>query len=55
MSLQDKIELKKAKIGVVGLGYVGLPLALLCGQKDYQVIGIDYDEKKVASLESGDS
>lgn len=43
------------KIGVVGLGYVGLPLAILAGIKGYDVLGIDLDKKKVASLLSGNS
>jgi UDP-N-acetyl-D-glucosamine dehydrogenase len=47
MSLSDK------KIAVIGLGYVGLPLAALCAKKGYQVVGLDSDEKIVASLEAG--
>lgn len=39
-------------IAVVGLGYVGLPLALLADKKGYHVIGIDQDEKKIKLLES---
>jgi len=46
---------ESAKIGVVGLGYVGLPLAILAGIKGYDVLGIDLDKKKVASLLSGSS
>ncbi|RSL28881.1 nucleotide sugar dehydrogenase [Salibacterium salarium] len=38
------------KVGVVGLGYVGLPLALLFLQKGYQMIGIDIDENKLNNL-----
>ena len=44
-----------AKIGVVGLGYVGLPLAILAGINGYDVLGIDLDKKKVATLLSGNS
>jgi len=44
-----------ARIGVVGLGYVGLPLAILAGVKGYDVLGIDLDKKKVATLLSGSS
>ena len=41
------------KIAVIGLGYVGLPLAALCAKKGYQVVGLDSNEKIVASLEAG--
>ena len=41
---------RRAKVAVIGLGYVGLPLALLVDSRDYEVIGIDIDEKKVERL-----
>jgi UDP-N-acetyl-D-glucosamine dehydrogenase len=41
------------KVTVVGLGYVGLPLALLADKKGYQTIGLDIDERKVDSLKAG--
>ena len=44
--LINKLENKKAKICVIGLGYVGLPLSILLSQKGYEVLGIDIDEKK---------
>lgn len=37
-------------VAVVGLGYVGLPVALLCARKGYRVIGIDHDARKIESL-----
>jgi UDP-N-acetyl-D-glucosamine dehydrogenase len=40
----------KNKITVVGLGYVGLPLALLAGRKGYQVVGVDRDDNKVKKI-----
>lgn len=40
-------------VGVVGLGYVGVPLVNLAARKGYQVIGIDVDEAKIAGLKSG--
>ena len=40
-------------VAIVGLGYVGLPLALLADKKGYQVIGIDQDEKKVMLIKNG--
>ncbi|MBS3899322.1 MAG: nucleotide sugar dehydrogenase [Dethiobacter sp.] len=43
------------KIGVVGLGYVGLPLAMLAGIKGCDVLGIDLNKQKVATLLSGSS
>lgn len=41
------------RITVVGLGYVGLPLALLAAKKGYEVTGIDLDEKKIAYINAG--
>ena len=51
--LAGKIKSKKAKIGVVGLGYVGLPLAHAFAEKGFQVTGMDIDQKKIQSLEKG--
>ncbi len=45
----------KKKVFVVGLGYVGLPLAILARSKDYDVVGIDLDTQKVAKIQSGQS
>ena len=42
-----------ASVAVVGLGYVGLPLALLAARKGHRVVGIDVSEKKVASIRGG--
>ena len=53
MSLLKKIDNKTARIGVIGLGYVGLPLAVEFVNAGYEVIGIDIDEKKVNSINSG--
>lgn len=47
--------LYQQKIGVIGLGYVGLPLLLLAAYKGYSVLGIDLDEERIASLENGKS
>lgn len=41
------------KIAVIGLGYVGLPLACLCSEKGYEVYGIDTDTKKVDAINNG--
>ncbi|CUS98025.1 UDP-glucose/GDP-mannose dehydrogenase family, NAD binding domain, partial [Candidatus Kryptonium thompsonii] len=50
MQLEEKIIKKKAKIGVVGLGYVGLPLAVEYASKGFTTIGIDIDKSKVEKL-----
>jgi len=46
-SLLDKIKNKKAQIGIIGLGYVGLPLAREFLNKGFKVIGFDIDIEKV--------
>jgi UDP-N-acetyl-D-glucosamine dehydrogenase len=51
--LQEKIEQKKARIGIVGLGYVGVPLALRILDAGFDVVGYDIDLKKVRALTSG--
>jgi len=55
MELLKKIENKQAKIGVVGLGYVGLPLLMEFVEEGFVTIGFDIDDKKVDSLNSGTS
>lgn len=45
--LKDKIKNKRAKIGVIGLGYVGLPLAVEFARKGFFTMGIDTDDAKV--------
>ncbi|MBZ5605086.1 MAG: UDP-N-acetyl-D-glucosamine dehydrogenase, partial [Acidobacteriia bacterium] len=51
--LRAKIESHQARVGVVGLGYVGLPLAVEFAHAGFHVTGIDIDEKKIAALNSG--
>ena len=53
--LRQKIETRKARTGVVGLGYVGLPLAVELAHAGFSVIGIDIDQAKVDSLNRGES
>src|SRR5262245_37382036 len=53
--LITKIQTHKAKIGVVGLGYVGLPLVLRFGEEHFPVIGFDVDPEKVRKLNAGES
>lgn len=55
MSIIEKIKNKNAKIGVVGLGYVGLPLLLRFSAEQFEVIGFDIDSTKVEKLNSGES
>lgn len=55
MSLETKIEDKSAKIGVIGLGYVGLPLAVEYAAVGYNVLGIDVSEEKVSKLNRGEN
>ena len=53
MSLIEKINDRTAKIGVIGLGYVGLPLAIEFTNAGYNVTGIDVDHSKVKFINSG--
>jgi UDP-N-acetyl-D-glucosamine dehydrogenase len=53
--LKTRVETREARIGVIGLGYVGLPLALLYSEAKFRVTGFDIDQKKVATLTSGGS
>lgn len=50
-----KIQNKSAVIGIIGLGYVGLPLALEYALKGFKTLGFDIDEKKIPILNSGKS
>ena len=50
-----RIEAREARIGVIGLGYVGLPLALLFSEEKFPVTGFDVDARKVATLVEGGS
>jgi len=53
--LSLKIDDRSARVGVVGLGYVGLPLAVELAAAGFEVIGFDIDEEKVRSIEAGSS
>jgi UDP-N-acetyl-D-glucosamine dehydrogenase len=52
-ALESKLRNKTANIGVVGLGYVGLPLAIEFAKKGFHAVGIDLDKTKIASLQKG--
>ncbi len=49
--LREKIKQKKAKIGIIGLGYVGLPLAIEFARKGYSVHGVDLDQNKIKLIQ----
>ena len=51
----ERLSARTATIGVIGLGYVGLPLSLLLAEAGFNVTGFDIDEKKVTDLEAGRS
>jgi UDP-N-acetyl-D-glucosamine dehydrogenase len=52
---KSKFEDKTAKLAVIGLGYVGLPLAVEYGKAGFKVVGIDIDSQKVDQINSGSS
>ncbi|HEU4937090.1 MAG TPA: nucleotide sugar dehydrogenase [Vicinamibacterales bacterium] len=54
-TLLKKIEQRNARVGIVGLGYVGLPLAVELGKAGFHVTGIDLDDRKIRSINSGQS
>ena len=51
--LKGRIEARDARIGVIGLGYVGLPLSIEFTKIGHAVVGFDLDEKKISSLSEG--
>jgi UDP-N-acetyl-D-glucosamine dehydrogenase len=53
--LKSRIDARKARVGIIGLGYVGLPLALLYSEQKFPVTGFDIDQKKVDTLAQGGS
>lgn len=54
-SLVTQFKERKAVIGIVGLGYVGLPLALRFSEEKFKVVGFDIDEFKVNKIKNGES
>lgn len=55
VALDKKIRDKTARVGVVGLGYVGLPLAVAFARRGFKVVGIENNPRRVASLRRGRS
>lgn len=55
MSLTNRIAAKSARVGVIGLGYVGLPLAVTTAKAGFPVTGFDVDSSKMVRLNAGES
>ena len=53
--LEKKIKSRTAVVGIIGMGYVGLPLAVELGREGFEVIGIDIDSGRVSRINSGKS
>jgi UDP-N-acetyl-D-glucosamine dehydrogenase len=53
--LKSKIQRRQARVGIIGLGYVGLPLALLFSEQKFKITGFDIDQRKVDTLAQGGS
>ena len=53
--LKHKMESREARIGIIGMGYVGLPLALLFSGERFRVTGFDIEQEKVTTLNAGGS
>jgi len=53
--LGEKIRAREARVGIVGLGYVGLPLAVEFAKAGFSVTGIDLSDSKTAQINAGDS
>lgn len=53
--IRERIEAREAVIGVVGLGYVGLPIAVAFAEAGFRVAGVDLDKERVRAIDSGRS
>src|SRR6202045_3170881 len=51
----ERVQERAARVGIIGLGYVGLPLALLFSEGGFRVTGFDIDAEKVTRLNAGES
>ena len=51
--LKNRIDARTAEVGIIGLGYVGLPLALLYSEQKFPVTGFDIDQRKIDTLANG--
>ena len=50
-AFDDRIATREAKIGIVGLGYAGLPLAMAFGEAGFSVTGVDLNSERVLAIE----
>src|SRR5882757_9133826 len=51
--LKSRMDTRKAQVGIIGLGYVGLPLSLLYSEQKFPATGFDIDQRKIDTLASG--
>ena len=49
----EKLQNKTAKIGILGMGYVGIPLGLEFAKRQFEVLGFDKDQKRIDDINSG--
>ncbi len=54
-SLSEKITHRTARVGVIGLGYVGLPLALACARAEFSTVGLEVNEQRARDINAGHS
>jgi len=54
-TLIEKLKTRKAKVGIIGVGYVGLPLAITFANAGFEVVGIDPIQEKVDMINRGES
>ena len=54
-NLLERVRAREAKVGVVGMGYVGLPLSLAFAEAGFPVVGLDVDPRKIAAIGRGES
>ena len=55
MDLIDRVKTRKAMVSVIGLGYAGLPLAVVFAEAGFRVVGVDVDKTRVESINRGES
>jgi UDP-N-acetyl-D-glucosamine dehydrogenase len=53
--LIEKFNKRDVRVGIIGLGYVGLPLAVVFGEAGYKITGIDLDPSKIDAINRGQS
>ena len=53
--LMEQLRNRSAEVAILGLGYVGLPLAVVFAEAGFHVVGIDLDQRKVDTIRRGES